>query len=66
MNSEYWGELKRCDGNEKGIGKFLTIQLKKSKYSFGRNEGFFSMLIFILTSSIILNFCETDFQVPKP
>jgi hypothetical protein len=37
---DYWGELKRCDENETGIGKFFTIKLTKSKYSFGRGPGF--------------------------
>ncbi len=49
MNSasvDYWGCLKRCDENETGIGKFFTIKLTKSKYSFGRGPGFF-YLVFI-------------------
>ena len=44
MNSasiDYWGELKRCDENETGIGKFFKIKLTKAKYSFGRGPGFF-------------------------
>ena len=38
---EYWGELKRCDDNEEGLGKFFTNKLTKSKYLFGRGQGFF-------------------------